>query len=132
MEKSYREIAKGTFGGVSIKPDVMQMRYMVQKNGKAKLKFKLGADVLKRAKLQLKDKIDLIVDSEAGKVFIRPDNGGWKIDPKGSGKSGAGEFGLPWNSDKLFEFNNKQGVVVDWTYTAKKGIEFDIPTEVEA
>ncbi|MBL0717253.1 MAG: hypothetical protein JJV89_04310, partial [Desulfosarcina sp.] len=80
--------------------------------------------------LKIKDRIDLIIDDELNKAFIRPDSDGWKID--GAGKTGAGVFNLPWNTDKLFEFNNTQATDIDWTWTKAKGIEFDIPeAEVE-
>jgi len=130
MEKSYKEIAKGTFGGVKIKADALQLRYAVPKNGKAKLKIKLGCDVLKKAKLAVKDRIDLIVDDEINKAFIRPDADGWRIE--NGGKSGAGVFDLPWNADRLFEFDTEKAVDIPWTWTAKKGIEFSVPSEVEA
>lgn len=129
MEKSYREIAKKTFGGVSIKADVMNLRFHLPKNGKPRLNIKLGCDVLKKAKLAVKDRIDLIVDDEIGKVFLRPDSDGWKID--GAGKTGAGIITLPWNSDKLFDFDSTTAVDLKWSWTAKKGIEFDLPSKQE-
>ncbi|MFH1932770.1 MAG: hypothetical protein ABIN18_14435 [Pseudomonadota bacterium] len=134
MEQSYRALAKGTFGGGAItNPNALSLRYMTPKSDKPKLIFKLGVDVLKKAKIAIKDRVDFIVDTEVGKAFIRADQEGWKINPVGDGKSGAGYFELPWNSQKLFQFNNKQAVDVPWTWTAKTGIAFDIPSEsVEA
>ena len=127
MEKSYKEIAKGTFGGATIKPDALTMRYRVPKNGKPRLNIKLGVDVLKKAKLNIKDRIDLVIDDEINKAFIRPDADGWKID--GAGKTGAGVFNLPWNSDRLFEFDSEKAVDIKWSWTKAKGVEFSIPEQ---
>jgi hypothetical protein len=128
-EQSYRELAKGTFGGGAImNPNSLSLRYMEPKSDKPKLVFKLGADVLAKGKLKIKDAVDLIVDVEAGKCFLRKDPEGWKLNPVGSGKSGAAIFEIPWNSHKLFDFNNKTAVNIPWTWTAKAGIEFAIPS----
>ena len=128
MEISYKEIAKKSFGGGNqIKPDAMTLRYAVSKNGKAQLKIKMGGDVMKKLKLQPKDRIDFVVDSEIGKAFVRPDSEGWQV--YGSGKNGAGVVNLPWMADKLFEFNSKSAETIDWKWKAKKGIEFDVPEQ---
>ena len=127
---SYKEIAKRTFGSVAIDPESISLRFATRKDGKERLIIKLGGDVMKKAKLAAKDKIDLQVDAEAGKCWIVPDTDGWKLNE--SGKNGACVFDIPWNSKRLFEFANKTATDVEWKWTAKNGLEFTIPEQPEA
>jgi len=123
--KSYAAEARGGGHSSAIKADEATMRLFTPKDNKHRLVIRIGPDILKKAKLAPKDTVDLLVNEDASKVLIKKSEKGWKLFPVGHD---AVEFNVPWRDRKLFDFDSKTAVKLDYSM-AEGGIVLTVPKQ---
>jgi hypothetical protein len=124
--KSYAAEARG--GGqqtATIKAEETALRFFQPKAGTPRLCVRIGHEVLKKAKLNFKDTVDLLVNEDGSEVLIKKAERGWKL---GQVTNGAGEFSVPWGDKALFSFKQKGYTKVE-SKLAEGGIALSVPQE---
>ena len=129
--ESYKDKAKGTFGQTStINDDELQLRFRQPRDfkegddSKGRMIIRIGKGLLKKAKINIKDGIDVLFDAENNKALIKKADDGWKV--CNGGKSGCGGVDIPWGQDRFFDFTKLKYTAIEHKVT-KEGIVFDAP-----